>query len=68
MRHFHRTNVPPVDVLRVADAFFPSIGLAQTSTGPRERRYSGPLCNVTLRAVPEGGHYTFVDADTYHEG
>ena len=68
MRHFHRTNVPPVDVLGVADAFFPSIGLSQTSAGPRERRYRGPLGSVTLRMVPEGGHYTFVDAETDQVG
>ena len=30
MRHFYRTHLVPVDVLGVADEFFPALGLSQT--------------------------------------
>ncbi len=68
MRHFHRTHLPPAEVLSVADAFFPSIGLSQTSAGERERRYAGALGTMTLRVRPEGGHYTFIEAETDQVG
>ena len=68
MRHFYRTNLTPEDVLQEADEFFPTIGLAATSTAARERTYNGPLGTVTIRVRAEGGHYTFVQADTDQMG
>ena len=68
MRHFHRTSVPPADVLAAADAFFPTLGLAAGAADGRSRAFSGPLGTVRIDARPEGGHYTFVEAVTDQMG
>ena len=47
---------------------FPSIGLAQNTTAPRTRTYSGPLGALKLSVRTEGGHYTFVQVDTDQMG
>ena len=64
MRHFYRSHLAPADVLTMADEFFPGIELAQLTTAPRTRTYSGPLGTLKLAVTAEGGHYTFVRADT----
>ena len=64
MRHFHRTHITPAEALALADAFFAKLGLAATETTERARIYSGPLGTMKLSARPEGGHYTFIEADT----
>jgi hypothetical protein len=64
MRHFYRSHLSPADVLAASDEFFPSIGLIQNTTAPRTRTYTGPLGALKLSARPEGGHYTFVQAET----
>lgn len=68
MRHFYRTHLSPADVLSAADQFFPGIGLAQHTTAPRTRTYTGPLGSLKLSAKAEGGHYTFVHVDTDQMG
>ncbi|HEU4628670.1 MAG TPA: hypothetical protein VFS08_02965 [Gemmatimonadaceae bacterium] len=68
MRHFHRTQLLPVDVLDEADAFFPTIGLAAGASGERSRTFDGALGTLRLTVRPEGGHYTFVEADTDQMG
>jgi hypothetical protein len=68
MRHFYRSHLPPADVLAAADQFFPSIELVQLTTAPRTRTYSGPLGTLKLNVKAEGGHYTFVQADTDQMG
>lgn len=68
MRHFHRTHLRPYEALAVADDFFPTIGLSATASGSDARTFSGELGTVTLRARPEGGHYTFIDANTDQTG
>jgi hypothetical protein len=68
MRHFHRTNLVPADVLARADEFFPALGLAREVTGSRARSYSGALGTTTLSVKAEGGHYTFVEASTDQVG
>lgn len=68
MRHFYRTQQSPAEVLAAADAFFPSIGLEPVTTAPRTRTYSGPLGVLELSVRMEGGHYTFVQADTDQMG
>ena len=68
MRHFHRTQLVPADVLVEADAFFPTIGLAAGVGGDRSRTFSGALGTLRLVIRPEGGHYTFVEADTDQMG
>ena len=61
-------EVAPADVLVQADAFFPGIGLAQVDTAARTRTYSGPLGTLKLVIKAEGGHYTFVEANTDQMG
>ena len=68
MRHFFRTHLGPDEVLAEADAFFPALALTVGGSAARERTYSGALGTVTIRARPEGGHYTFVQADTDQMG
>lgn len=68
MRHFYRSHLSPAEVLASADQFFPSIGLAQNTTAPRTRTYSGPLGALKLSVRMEGGHYTFVQAETDQMG
>jgi hypothetical protein len=68
MRHFYRSHQALADVLAAADEFFPSIGLAQQTTAPKTRTYSGPLGALKLSVKAEGGHYTFVQAETDQMG
>ena len=68
MRHFYRSHLPLADVLAAADEFFPSIGLAQQTTAPKTRTYLGPLGALKLSVKAEGGHYTFVQAETDQMG
>ena len=68
MRHFFRTHLLPADVVAAADRFFPSLGLAAVSSAARARTFSGPLGTATISVKPEGGHYTFVEADTDQMG
>jgi hypothetical protein len=68
MRHFYRSHLALADVLAAADDFFPNIGLAQQTTAPKTRTYSGPLGALKLSVKAEGGHYTFVQAETDQMG
>ena len=68
MRHYHRTHVSPALVLAAADEFFPTIGLSRQSEAARSRVYAGDLGTVKLSAKPEGGHYTFIEAETDQVG
>lgn len=74
MKHFHRTSVHPDVVLARADAFFPTIGLKATATGARERVFEGvvgtpdDLVLLRLTVKMEGGHFTFVEADSTAQG
>ena len=64
MRHFFRTQLMPVDVLDVADEFFPTLPLDRTAHTARSRTYSGILGTLHLTVKKEGGHYTFVQIQT----
>ncbi|HET6681976.1 MAG TPA: hypothetical protein VFG84_12300 [Gemmatimonadaceae bacterium] len=68
MRHFFRTSLSTADVLAAADAFFPTVPLNPVSTAPRARSFAGTLGTLHISARPEGGHYTFVEADTDQMG
>jgi hypothetical protein len=74
MKHFHRTSVNPDTVLAEADAFFPTIGLKLTHTTARSRTYQGVVgtpevpATLLLSVKMEGGHYTFVEANTDQMG
>ena len=64
MRHFFRTQLTPVDVLKVADAFFPTLPLERSAHTARSRTFSGLLGKLQLSVRKEGGHYTFVEIHT----
>ena len=68
MKLFYRTQMAPAAVLSMADAFFPRLGSTTTANAPRARTYSGPLGTVLVTAAAEGGHYTFVEAETDQPG
>jgi hypothetical protein len=68
MRHFYRSHLQLTDVLAAADEFFPSIGLAQHTTAPKSRTYTGALGTLRLSVRAEGGHYTFVQVETDQMG
>jgi hypothetical protein len=64
VRHFFRTQLTPVDVLRIADEFFPTLPLDRTNHTARSRTFSGLLGTLLLSVRKEGGHYTFVQIQT----
>lgn len=68
MKHFHRTQLAPADVLAQADAFFPTLPLERTAHTARTRTYSGLLGTIQLSVKKEGGHYTFVEVNTDQMG
>jgi len=68
MRHFFRTQLTPVDVLKVADAFFPTLPLERSAHTARSRTFSGLLGKLQLSVRKEGGHYTFVEVHTDQVG
>lgn len=63
MRYFHRTSLPPDDVLEEADRYFSQFGNTQTSD-VRTRVFTGATGSISLSALPEGGHYTRVTVET----
>jgi hypothetical protein len=68
MRHFFRTQLPPVDVLRIADEFFPEIAMERSGHTARSRTFSGDLGTLQLAVRKEGGHYTFAEISTDQTG
>ena len=68
MRLFHRTSLPPAQVLAEADAFFGALGMSTLSGDVRRRRMQGPLGQLQLSVKMEGGHYTFVEVHTDQVG
>ena len=68
MKHFHRTHVTPALVLAAADDYFPTLNLTRRSPSSRSRVYAGELGTLKLSAKPEGGHYTFIEAETDQVG
>ena len=68
MRHFYRSHLPPHEVLTRADGFFQTLALSTAATAVRGRTYAGPLGVVKLTVKSEGGHYTFVEAQTDQMG
>lgn len=68
MKHFFRTQLAPVEVLRIADEFFPEIGMERSGHTARSRTFAGDLGNLSLSVRKEGGHYTFVEISTDQTG
>ena len=68
MKHFFRTQLVPVEVLRIADEFFPEIAMERSGHTARSRTFAGDLGNLSLSVRKEGGHYTFVEINTDQTG
>ena len=68
MRHFHRTALHPDQALALADAFFPTIGMACSAQDARSRTFGGALGTLVLTAKMEGGHYVFLEVQTDQVG
>ena len=68
MKHFFRTQLTPVEVLEVADRFFPTLPLERTANTARTRTFTGDLGALNLSVKKEGGHYTFVEIHTDQMG
>ncbi len=67
MKYFHRTQLPPEDVLSRGTAFFGS-RLSPVQELPRQRAFSGSIGQIRLRVEAEGGHYTLVTVETDQVG
>jgi hypothetical protein len=74
MKHFHRTSLHPDQVLAIADAFFPTIGMQKVGEGARTRTFKGTVGTPEVPSVlelsvkMEGGHYTFIEVHTDQMG
>jgi hypothetical protein len=68
MKHYHRTHVTPERVMAAADEYFPTLDLARQASSARSHVYAGELGTVKLSVKPEGGHYTFIEAETDQVG
>lgn len=68
MKHFFRTQLTPVEVLEVADRFFPTLPLERSAHTSRTRVFAGDLGTLNLSVKKEGGHYTFVEVHTDQMG
>ena len=55
-------------MLRIADEFFPRIGLMRNGHTARSRTFAGDLGTLQLSVRKEGGHYTFVEVSTDQMG
>ncbi|HEY7027349.1 MAG TPA: hypothetical protein VH438_07070 [Gemmatimonadales bacterium] len=67
MKYFHRTHLPPDQVMARATAFF-GPRLAPTDQAQRGRRFSGSLGQIGVSVQMEGGHYTLVTVETNQPG
>ncbi len=67
MKYFHRTPLAPDTVVRHATEFF-APRLSPAEEGTRRRRFAGPIGQVTVSVVAEGGHYTLVTVETNQVG
>jgi hypothetical protein len=67
MRYFHRTALPPDQVLEEADQFLG--GRLETSErAARARVYQGSIGVIRVTVRAEGGHYTLITASTDQVG
>jgi hypothetical protein len=67
VKYFHRTSLPPEQVLEVAKRFF-GARLAPSEESARRLAYGGATGKVSLSVRAEGGHYTFVEIETDQVG
>ena len=67
MKYFHRTTLSPDAVVAAAKAYF-GARLAPAEESARRVGYSGTLGKVAIGVKADGGHYTFVEAETDQVG
>ena len=67
MKYFHRTHLPPDEVLARATSYFGG-RVAPVEELPRRRRFTGTVGQVTVTVQAEGGHYTLVTVETNQVG
>ena len=67
MKYFHRTHLPPDEVLVGAGRFFGGT-LAPVEEQPRRRQFAGTIGRITVTVQAEGGHYTRVTVETDQVG
>jgi hypothetical protein len=67
MKYFHRTHLPPNEVLAGAAQFFGAT-LAPMEEEPRRRQYAGSIGRISVSVQAEGGHYTLVTVQTNQVG
>ena len=67
MKYFHRTSVPPDQVLAGAARFFGAT-MASVDEQPRRRQFAGTVGRIAVTVQAEGGHYTLVTVETNQVG
>jgi hypothetical protein len=67
MKYFHRTSIPPDQVLASAARFFGAT-LAPVEEQPRRRQFAGTIGRIAVTVQAEGGHYTLVTVETNQVG
>jgi len=67
VKYFHRSHLPPDDVLARGAEFF-GARLAPAAEQPRHRAFSGPIGTIGVTVQAEGGHYTLITLDTNQVG
>jgi hypothetical protein len=67
MKYFHRTSIPPDQVLAAATRFFGAT-LAPVEEQPRRRQFAGTIGRIGVTVQAEGGHYTLVTVETNQVG
>ena len=67
MKYFHRTSIPPDQVLTGAARFFGAT-MAPVVEQPRRRQFTGTIGRIGVTVQAEGGHYTIVTVETDQVG
>ncbi|MCC7133205.1 MAG: hypothetical protein SFV24_12820 [Gemmatimonadales bacterium] len=67
MKYFHRTSVAPDDVVARAARYF-GARMSPTEEGPRRRKFSSAVGQLSVSVQAEGGHYTLVTVETNQPG
>ena len=67
MKYFHRTHLPPEEVLAGANKYFGAT-LAPVEEEARRRQFAGSIGRIGVTVQAEGGHYTLVTVETNQVG
>lgn len=67
MKYFHRTHLPPDEVLAGSTRFFGRT-LSPIEEQPRRREFAGTIGRLSVTVQAEGGHYTLVTVETDQVG